>query len=76
MLTTECLDLFKQVNKLAPLFAPNQKSSYSNLAFELLGLVLSRVSNRTYEAYIDEAIFKPLNMSTSTRHSPAARPTS
>ncbi|KAB2104780.1 hypothetical protein AG0111_0g7143 [Alternaria gaisen] len=64
-------DLFKQVNKLAPLFAPNQKSSYSNLAFELLGLVLSRVSNRTYEAYIDEAIFKPLNMSTSTLSKPA-----
>ncbi|CAN9363726.1 unnamed protein product [Alternaria alternata] len=64
-------DLFKQVNKLAPLFAPNQKSSYSNLAFELLGLVLSRVSNRTYEAYIDEAIFKPLNMSTSTLLKPA-----
>ena len=71
MLTGECLDLFKQVNKLAPLFAPNQKSSYSNLAFELLGLVLSRVSNRTYEAYIDEAIFKPLNMSTSTLSKPA-----
>ena len=71
MLTAECLDLFKQVNKLAPLFAPNQKSSYSNLAFELLGLVLSRVSNRTYEAYIDEAIFKPLNMSTSTLSKPA-----
>ncbi|CAN9296436.1 unnamed protein product [Alternaria alternata] len=64
-------DLFKQVNKLAPLLAPNQKSSYSNLAFELLGLVLSRVSNRTYEAYIDEAIFKPLNMSTSTLSKPA-----
>ncbi|KAL1795459.1 hypothetical protein ACET3X_005683 [Alternaria dauci] len=64
-------DLFQQVNKLAPLFAPNQKSTYSNLAFELLGLVLSRVANRTYESYVDEAIFKPLNMSTSTLSKPA-----
>lgn len=71
VLTGECLDLFKQVKKFAPLFAPNQASSYSNLAFEILGLVLSRVTNQTYETYIEEAIFKPLNMSTSTLAKPA-----
>jgi hypothetical protein len=63
--------LLKQVKKFAPLFAPNQASSYSNIAFEILGLVISRVTNQTYEAYIDEAIFKPLNMSTSTFSKPA-----
>jgi len=66
-----CLDMFRQLKKFAPLFAPNQESSYSNVAFELLGLVLSRVTNQTYEIYIDEAIFKPLNMSTSTLSKPA-----
>jgi CubicO group peptidase (beta-lactamase class C family) len=71
MLTEASIDLFKHVKKLAPLFAPNQASSYSNLAFEILGLVLSRVANQTYETYIDEAIFKPLNMSTSTFSKPA-----
>ncbi|KAI4689205.1 uncharacterized protein J4E88_002554 [Alternaria novae-zelandiae] len=64
-------DMFRQLKKFAPLFAPNQESSYSNVAFELLGLVLSRVANQTYETYIDEAIFKPLNMSTSTLSKPA-----
>ncbi|KAI4701756.1 hypothetical protein J4E89_010600 [Alternaria sp. Ai002NY15] len=64
-------DMFRQLKKFAPLFAPNQESSYSNVAFELLGLVLSRVTNQTYETYIDEAIFKPLNMSTSTLSKPA-----
>ncbi|KAI4609136.1 hypothetical protein J4E83_008777 [Alternaria metachromatica] len=64
-------DMFRQLKKFAPLFAPNQESSYSNVAFELLGLVLSRVTNQTYETYIDEAIFKPLNMSTSTLFKPA-----
>jgi len=63
--------MFRQLKKFAPLFAPNQESSYSNVAFELLGLVLSRVTNQTYETYIDEAIFKPLNMSTSTLSKPA-----
>jgi CubicO group peptidase (beta-lactamase class C family) len=42
------------------------KSTYSNLAFEVLGLVLSRVTNMTYEEYIEDAIFKPLGMSKST----------
>ncbi|KAG9195766.1 hypothetical protein G6011_00887 [Alternaria panax] len=64
-------DLFKQLKKFAPLFAPNQKSSYSNVAFEILGLVLSRVTNQTYESYINKAIFKPLNMTTSTLSTPA-----
>ncbi|KAI4948327.1 hypothetical protein J4E91_005748 [Alternaria rosae] len=64
-------DMFRQLKKFAPLFAPNQESSYSNVAFEFLGLVLSRVTNQTYETYIDEAIFKPLNMSTSTLSKPA-----
>jgi hypothetical protein len=62
--------LLKYVKKYRPLFAPNQASTYSNLAYEILGLVLSRVSNQTYEAYIDDAMFKPLNMSKSTLSKP------
>jgi hypothetical protein len=42
------------------------RSTYSNVAFELLGLALERVTNKTYENYITDAIFKPLNMSKST----------
>jgi hypothetical protein len=42
------------------------KSTYSNVAFELLGVVLERVTNKTYANYIEDAIFKPLNMSKST----------
>jgi hypothetical protein len=42
------------------------KSTYSNVAFELLGLVLERVTKKSYEEYIDEAIFKPLEMSKSS----------
>ncbi|EUC46940.1 hypothetical protein COCMIDRAFT_91538 [Bipolaris oryzae ATCC 44560] len=59
-------DLFNQLKKFRPLFAPNQASTYSNIAYEILGLVLSHVRNQTYESYIDEAIFMPLNMSKST----------
>jgi hypothetical protein len=42
------------------------KSTYSNVAFELLGLVLERTTNKTYKEYMEDAIFKPLDMSKST----------
>ncbi|KAI2484908.1 beta-lactamase family protein [Pyrenophora tritici-repentis] len=66
LLTKLYVDLFRRLKQFRPLFAPNQASTYSNIAYEILGLVISRVRNQTYESYIDEAIFKPLNMSTST----------
>ncbi|KAH7073566.1 beta-lactamase/transpeptidase-like protein [Paraphoma chrysanthemicola] len=59
-------DLLDTVKAKHPLFAPNMKSTYSNVAFELLGLALSRVSNQTYRSIIDDAILRPLNMSKST----------
>lgn len=60
------LDLLNAVKSQRPIFAPNQQSTYSNVAFELLGIVLERVSGRHYQSYIDDVIFKPLNMSKST----------
>jgi len=53
-----------------PIFAPNQESTYSNVAFELLGLVIEKVTNQTFESYITEAIFKPLNMTKSSLSPP------
>ncbi|KAJ4340928.1 hypothetical protein N0V95_007382 [Ascochyta clinopodiicola] len=59
-------DLLDALKSKIPIFAPNQQSTYSNVAFELLGVVLERVTGRSYRSYIEEAIFKPLNMSKST----------
>lgn len=42
------------------------KSTYSNVAFNLLGLVIERVTGQPYRSYISDAIFKPLSMSKST----------
>jgi hypothetical protein len=41
------------------------------VAFELLGLAIANVTNQTYEAYIAEAIFEPLEMEKSTYSRPA-----
>ena len=56
------IDLLSWAMTLEPVFAPNQKSSYSNLNFELLGLVITNVSGVPYDAYITTRILKPLGM--------------
>ncbi|KAF2878577.1 beta-lactamase/transpeptidase-like protein [Massariosphaeria phaeospora] len=59
-------DLINAVKQRMPVFAPNQKSTYSNIAFELLGLVIANVTSQSYESYIHDAIFQPLGMSMSS----------
>lgn len=39
---------------------------YSNMAYELLGCVISRLSGKTFEEYIRDNIFEPLDMKDST----------
>jgi CubicO group peptidase (beta-lactamase class C family) len=55
-------DLLDNLTRRPALFAPNTKSTYSNLAFDLLGLVLANVTGTTYEEYITSAILHPLGM--------------
>lgn len=52
-----------------------QRSVYSNLGFQLLGLAIGNASGRGYEALMREAVFMPLGM-TSTVFDPAAVPDS
>ncbi|KAJ4982729.1 beta-lactamase [Stagonosporopsis vannaccii] len=66
-------DLLDAVRSQIPIFAPNQQSTYSNVAFELLGVVLERVSGQDYRSYIENEIFKPLDMSKSTLSTPPDR---
>ncbi|EXJ77575.1 hypothetical protein A1O3_09802 [Capronia epimyces CBS 606.96] len=55
-------ELLQTIQSKPPLFAPNQKSTYSNIAFELLGLVLTHVTGVAYEDYVQTAILGPLAM--------------
>ena len=63
-------DLLRAVKQQKPVFAPNQKSTYCNDAYELLGLVLEAVTGQDYGDYIAEAIHKPLNMTMSSFTTP------
>jgi CubicO group peptidase (beta-lactamase class C family) len=46
-------------------FSPNTVFSYSNLAMSLLGIIIERVSNQTYQQYIEQNILAPLHMTDS-----------
>jgi len=43
-------------------FKPGKKYKYSNLAYYILGLLVEKVSKKSYISYIDENILKPLSI--------------
>jgi CubicO group peptidase (beta-lactamase class C family) len=63
-------DLLRALKQQSPVFPPDWKSTYSNEAFSLLGLVLEHVTGRTYSEYMTEAILGPLGMSSSSFEKP------
>ena len=58
-------DLLDIMKRKQPVFAPNQKSTYSNVAFELLGLAIEEVTGLSYDDYISQAILAPIGMNAS-----------
>jgi CubicO group peptidase (beta-lactamase class C family) len=41
---------------------PGEKYDYNNAAYQLLGHIIEQVSGKTYEEYLQETFFTPLNM--------------
>lgn len=62
----EPIDLYTWLSSTTPVFAPKYKSTYSNIAFDLLGLVLANVTGSSFEDYIYSSILDPLNMTISS----------
>ena len=48
------------------LFAPGEKFQYSNMAFEVLGDVIAKVSGQSFDDYVQDQILTPLRMTDST----------
>ncbi len=49
------------------LWSPKEnKFQYSNIAYEMLGCVISEISSLPFEDYVDASFFKPLGMDNST----------
>ena len=46
-------------------FQPGEKMSYSNSGYVLLGYLIEKISGQTYSQFVQENIFKPLDMQNS-----------
>ncbi len=60
-----------EIKKARLLWSPSKKKfSYSNIGYDLLGLIIAEISGQTFEEYMDEHLFKPLGMIDSTFFTP------
>jgi CubicO group peptidase (beta-lactamase class C family) len=59
-------EIVKEFYKLPKEFEPGETWAYDNTGYYLLGLIIEKVSGKSYYQFLDERIFKPLDM-TSTR---------
>lgn len=57
-------DLLQLIKTIPLAFQPGEKWSYSNLAYVTLGILIHKVSGKFYGDFLQERIFKPLEMST------------
>ncbi|MGH9947021.1 MAG: serine hydrolase domain-containing protein [Pyrinomonadaceae bacterium] len=55
-------DLIKPVMSLPFTFAPGEKWEYSNTNYYLLGMIIEKISGKSYAEYLNERIFRPLGM--------------
>lgn len=58
--TSMVKDVFPDFSKLA--FEPGAASAYTNIGYMILGAILEKVTNQTYEDYIRQNILEPLGM--------------
>jgi CubicO group peptidase (beta-lactamase class C family) len=57
-------ELYQRIKTIPLAFQPGEKWSYSNLAYVMLGILIHKVSGKFYGDFLQERIFKPLEMST------------
>ena len=63
-------DVIAGMKGRSSVFPPNYKSSYSNIAFILLGFVIETVAAKSYHEALDELILQPLGMQRTTVKKP------
>lgn len=63
--TTTMKEMIHNLRYLKPVSSFRSKYDYDNLLYIVAGEIVSRVSGKDYDTYIEENFFKPLNMSRS-----------
>ena len=59
-------DLLPVLAKHPLQFSPGEREEYSNGGFILLGIVIEALTGKDYGTYVDEAVFRPLRMTSSS----------
>ena len=57
-------ELYQRIKAIPLAFQPGDKWSYSNLAYVMLGILIHKVSGKFYGDFLQERVFKPLDMTT------------
>ena len=57
-----CSETLQGIKNSTRIFDPYQRSTYSNVNYVLLGVVLSRMANSTYSDIIQQSILDPLDL--------------
>jgi CubicO group peptidase (beta-lactamase class C family) len=57
-------EILKRAEALPLDFQPGEKWSYSSIGYKLLGILIGKVTGKFYGDFLQERIFKPLNMTT------------
>ena len=58
--------MLERIDEVQLVIPPDSAWKYSNLAYGLLGEVVSRLSGQTYERFVDSEVFAPLDMTDTT----------
>lgn len=63
--TTTMAEMIHNLRYLKPVSSFRSKYDYDNLLYIVAGEIVSRVSGKSYDAYLEDNFFKPLNMNRS-----------
>lgn len=63
-------DFYRDFENHDPVYAPFTTPVYSNIGFDILGMVIEAVSNITLEAFFDKEILKPLGLKSTAMAGP------
>jgi CubicO group peptidase (beta-lactamase class C family) len=58
--------MLANLNKLPLMYSPGSRMNYTNTNYNLLGLIVERLSGKTYLNFLHEHIFDPLGMKSSS----------
>ena len=64
--TDRSTELIDTVRNRSSIFAPNDRSTYSNIGYVLLGLALENATGKAFPDILQSSVLQPLGMSDTT----------